>query len=60
MNLPKNWRTTLAGVVTILTVINKFVNAPEAVNEADYALVATAIGLLTAKDSNVTGGTVQQ
>lgn len=57
-----NWKTTVAGVLAILSavfdVVMKLING----TPIDWNMAATAIlagiGLLTAKDHNVTGGTV--
>jgi len=62
----KNWKTTTAGVMAIATSVialyyawqNKAVTAEVVL--AAIAGVMTGIGLLTAKDNNVTGGTTQQ
>lgn len=55
----KNWKTTLSGLAALLAVAAKIANG-----QADYAtdipMVLAAIGLLTAKDGDVTGGTRQQ
>lgn len=57
----KNWRTSLAGIATIAAGAAGIVNAPS--NDVNtltqsVAAILAGIGLLTAKDSNVTGGTV--
>lgn len=49
---PKNWKTTLAGVVGLLTVVSKIVsNQPLGLD--DLTAVTVAIGLIAAKDHNV-------
>lgn len=56
----KNWKTTLAGAIVLLTgiaVTMKWIT-PEVA--AAIGTIATSIGLAVAKDGNVTGGTVQQ
>lgn len=55
----KNWRTTLSGVSSIIAGVTLYVNNPEQIEEA-FALVSIGIGLIFAKDNNVTGGTVAQ
>ncbi len=55
----KNWKTTLAGVAALLAVAAKVVNG-HFDPALDGAAVMAGIGLIFAKDSNVTGGTVQQ
>jgi hypothetical protein len=55
----KNWKTSLGGVATLLAVGAKLLNGGE-LSSTDLALVTTAIGLLFAKDHNVTGGTAAQ
>jgi hypothetical protein len=57
----KNWRTTLAGIGTLLAVAIKVATeGVGAFTSTDAALVTGAIGLVMAKDSNVTGGTIRQ
>lgn len=48
----KNWKTTLTGALAILTVAVKVING-DALTESDLAAVLAGIGLLTAKDFNV-------
>lgn len=55
----KNWKTTLSGIASIIGGIAMFVNNPEQIQEA-IGMVIIGAGLLFAKDSNVTGGTVKQ
>lgn len=55
----KNWKTTVTGVLGLLTLIWKCFTAG-AVAPEDFAAGSVAIGLILAKDSNVTGGTVVQ
>jgi hypothetical protein len=56
----KNWRTTLSGIAAVAVyAVGQFV--PEYKGVADMVFAALiGMGLLAAKDSNVTGGTVQQ
>lgn len=55
----KNWKTTVTGIITLITIGWKCFNAM-AVGAEDVAAVTAAIGLIFAKDSNVTGGAVVQ
>ena len=52
----KNWKTTLAGISALLAVAVKVVNG-SGVGAEDIAIITGALGLLFAKDGNVTGGT---
>ena len=54
-----NWKTTLAGIASLVTVAFSFVNNGN-VSGTDIAAITAALGLLFAKDHNVTGGTKQQ
>ena len=56
----KNWKTTLAGLAALLTVAAKLLNDPSSFEMTDVGVVAGAIGLLKAKDGDVTGGTRPQ
>lgn len=62
--MSKSWKTTSAGVITILiAVLNAGINLIQGKPidfAATIAAVTAGVGLLSAKDSNVTGGTVQQ
>jgi hypothetical protein len=55
-----NWKTTLAGVMGILSILVKVMNHNWQFGMEDVAAVTASIGLLTAKDKNVTGGTTAQ
>jgi len=61
-----NWKTTGAGVAGILSaaadIINQLVTGNPDANHlmVDVTGIITALGLIFAKDGNVTGGTVQQ
>jgi hypothetical protein len=56
----KNWKTTASGVVVMAALVVKTAFPEYApVCDAVLALGAAGVGLF-AKDSNVTGGTVQQ
>lgn len=60
----KSWKTTVAGVCAILIAVAGAVQAVVGGGSIDYpsviAAVMAGIGLIMAKDSNVTGGTVVQ
>lgn len=56
----KNWKTTLAGVAAILAVAAKVLTTGNVDWATDGPAVIAAIGLIAAKDSNVTGGTSKQ
>lgn len=62
----KNWKTTSAGIAAIVgaVVAIYFAHKTNNINEATIsgALTAflTGVGLIFAKDNNVTGGTTQQ
>lgn len=61
----KNWKTTVSGVLTILGGIaagGKLIVAGQMTEGIGVIITAVTagIGLLHAKDNNVTGGTVQQ
>ena len=55
----KNWKTTTAGILAILmSALNIYTK--KTVGPEEMAGITAGIGLIVAKDSNVTGGTVQQ
>ena len=55
----KNWKTTVLGIMTLLlTGFKIYTNG--GLQSEDMPSIAAGIGLITAKDSNVTGGTVNQ
>jgi len=56
----RNWKTTLAGIAALISVVAKVANGGAIDTATDVPVVITAIGLLVAKDGNVTGGTVRQ
>lgn len=56
----RNWKTTLAGLFMILGIIGKDLKAGKVDPLTDFAGVSAAVGLINAKDDNVTGGTVAQ
>jgi hypothetical protein len=59
-----SWKTTLGGVVMILSgvlaIAQAMVNGTPVPWEVAFGQIVTGIGLLVAKDSGVTGGTVPQ
>ena len=55
----RNWKTTLAGVLAALGVAAKLLTGGP-LGAEDLGVLAAAVGLLVAKDHNVTGGTVRQ
>ena len=59
MTMLKNWQTTLSGVTGLVALVAKCV-AAKAINAEDFAAASICIGLIFAKDGNVTGGTRQQ
>lgn len=61
----KSWKTTATGILTIITAIGSAALAYFKTGTLpDFGLLSAAVmagvGLLTAKDAQVTGGTIQQ
>lgn len=60
----KNWKTTLAGVSAILTAVAALLHDVSTGNYSnlvpEIGTIVAGIGLLHAKDNNVTGGTISQ
>jgi len=60
----KSWKTTTLGILAIVTVAVNVAQALIAGQAVDWGTVIPAVmagvGLITAKDANVTGGTVKQ
>ena len=62
----KSWKTTSTGIVMIAGGITRLLFAIKSGNFSEEAImttitaVLTGIGLIFAKDNNVTGGSVQQ
>ncbi len=52
-----NWKTTLSGVVTIISLAGAYTGFLTPVQVAAINGIAQAFGFLGAKDGNVTGGT---
>lgn len=60
-----NWKTSAAGLAMIFTVLADVLHGltTQGANinwQVDFTALVTGIGLLAAKDSNVTGGTKAQ
>ncbi|OPY15627.1 MAG: hypothetical protein A4E66_00031 [Syntrophus sp. PtaB.Bin001] len=55
----KNWKTTLFGTVGALGQIFPLIGLPQELGQAVSVIGLTLLAVF-AKDSNVTGGTVQQ
>ena len=60
-----NWKTTAAGGAAVLGVVVHVLNAVSTgdfsgIGAADITSLIAGVGLLFAKDNNVTGGTVKQ
>lgn len=59
MSIFKSWKTALMGLITLATYILPLVGVPIPPEVAQGIItVAVGMGLVTAKDGNVTGGTV--
>jgi hypothetical protein len=57
--ITKNWQTSLAGLIVLVAVLGGQLGLPpNIVHGAE--VIATAFGLISAKQQNVTGGTVMQ
>lgn len=56
----KNWKTILSGVLTLSAIGVKIAHNPSSIGADDIAGIAAGLGLLFAKQHNVTGGTVPQ
>lgn len=56
----KNWQTSLAGLIGISSVVFGFFYHDYHMDIADIGVLTASIGLLCAKDKNVTGGTIDQ
>lgn len=55
-----NWKTILSGVLTLGAVGVKIAHDPKSIGAEDIAAITAGIGLLFAKQHNVTGGTIPQ
>jgi hypothetical protein len=59
--MAKSWKTTLGGILGLVTIAGKLIiNGPATVGGDDIAAIIMAVGLLFAKDHNVTGGVTKQ
>lgn len=56
----KNWKTTLAGIAGILSVVSKALSNDWHFTIEDFGIITASIGLIFSKDRNVTGGTTAQ
>lgn len=56
----KSWKTMLAGIAMLLSLLAKGANNPKAIDQTDIATGIAAVGLILAKDGDVTGGSRQQ
>lgn len=60
----KSWKTTVAGVLAIVLAVGHaalaLINGTSVDLAATLAAILAGIGLIAAKDSQVTGGTIQQ
>lgn len=54
-----NWKTSAAGLATLFATVAHIIST-KTVDATDFTGIMTGIGLVFAKDGNVTGGTVQQ
>lgn len=59
-SLTKNWKTSVAGLIGILTVYAVSQHWISKDTATAIGTLAGSLGLLAAKDGNVTGGTKQQ
>lgn len=60
----KSWKTTFLGIAAIISAVLGAVTSLVQGHPVDYTTTISAVmagvGLIAAKDNNVTGGTVQQ
>lgn len=56
----KNWKTTLSGIAVGLITAAAYLDWITAEQAMAITSMLTALGLIAAKDSNVTGGEVKQ
>lgn len=56
----RNWKTTLAGILALITAITPVISQPEKLMESQtISAILAGIGLLLAKDWNVSGGSLK-
>lgn len=62
--MTKSWKTTVSGIAAIVTALagaaTAIVNGAQPDWTSIIAAILAGIGLITAKDSKVTGGNIQQ
>lgn len=58
--MTKNWKTTAAGVLVALLAAATYFGWLTQEQSISITSVLTALGLIAAKDNNVTGGDVKQ
>jgi hypothetical protein len=58
--ITKNWKTTLSGVAVGLIAAAAYLGWITSDQAVSITSVLTALGLIAAKDNNVTGGEVKQ
>ena len=58
--MTKNWKTTAAGVLVALLAAATYFGWLTQEQSISITSVLTALGLIAAKDNNVTGGNVKQ
>lgn len=56
----RSWKTTLAGIAALFSIAVKIITTGQVDWATDGPAVLAGVGLLAAKDSNVTGGTKKQ
>ncbi len=56
----KSWKTTLSGVVLLFSIIAPATGLVTKQQAEAVAGLAASVGLMSAKDSNVTGGSKEQ
>lgn len=58
--MTKNWKTTIAGVLVAVLAAATYFGWLTQDQSLSITSLLTALGLIAAKDSNVTGGNVEQ
>jgi hypothetical protein len=56
----KNWKTTLAGILAIAVTVATSMNWISLEVAGAITTILVSLGLIAAKDGNVTGGTTKQ